>query len=130
MKPMKIASNPPKSFADFISNEVSGADAFMQKQKTNRLSLEIGVTVLLYIEEHNITQKELAQRMGVSPQHVNKILRGTPNLSMETIVKIEDALNIKLISVIPQDHPILQYSLTYSANMEYKNSEQLFIEVA
>lgn len=37
--------------------------------------------------------------MDVSPQYVNKIVKGKENLSLETIAKIEEALGISLISV-------------------------------
>lgn len=45
------------------------------------------------------TQKELAEAMNCSPQYVNKLLKGTENLQLETIVKIEQILNITLIEV-------------------------------
>ncbi|MBO3097600.1 helix-turn-helix domain-containing protein [Gelidibacter pelagius] len=45
------------------------------------------------------TQKELAEAMNCSPQYVNKLLKGTENLQLETIVKIEQILNVHLIEV-------------------------------
>lgn len=46
------------------------------------------------------TQKELAEAMACSPQYVNKLLKGTENLQLETITKIEQILNINLIKVL------------------------------
>lgn len=62
-------------------------------------SAQIAVQVLFAIKDKGITQKELAAKMGVSPQYVNKIVKGSENLSLETISKIEQALSISLISV-------------------------------
>ncbi|WP_062619106.1 helix-turn-helix domain-containing protein [Aequorivita aquimaris] len=45
------------------------------------------------------TQKELAEAMVCSPQYVNKLLKGTENLQLETITKIEQILSINLIEV-------------------------------
>ena len=45
------------------------------------------------------TQKELAKAMLCSPQYVNKLLKGTENLQLETITNIEQILNIRLIEV-------------------------------
>lgn len=45
------------------------------------------------------TQKELAEAMICSPQYVNKLLKGTENLQLETITKIEQILNIRLIEI-------------------------------
>ena len=46
-----------------------------------------------------VNQKELAQRMGCTPQYVSKILKGKENLSLETICKIEDALDMEFQTV-------------------------------
>lgn len=50
-------------------------------------------------ETLGVNQKELAQRMGCTPQYVSKILKGKENLSLETISKIEDALEMEFKSV-------------------------------
>jgi transcriptional regulator with XRE-family HTH domain len=41
--------------------------------------------------------KDAAERMGCSQQYVSKILKGRENLSLETLAKIEDALNLRLV---------------------------------
>jgi transcriptional regulator with XRE-family HTH domain len=45
-----------------------------------------------------LTQKQLAEQMGCSQQYVSKVLKGQENLSLETISKIEDCLNISIFS--------------------------------
>ncbi len=65
-------------------------------------SFEIAVRVLDALKSKGMTQKELADKMGVSPQFINKIVKGQENLSLETITKIGSALGIKLIEV-PKD---------------------------
>lgn len=62
-------------------------------------SSKIAFRILSELEKQGISQKELALRMGVTPQYVNKIVKGKENLSLETIWKIEEALGITLISV-------------------------------
>jgi transcriptional regulator with XRE-family HTH domain len=62
-------------------------------------SSKIAFRILSELEKQGISQKELALRMGVTPQYVNKIVKGKENLSLETIWKIEEALGIILISV-------------------------------
>ena len=49
------------------------------------------------MEELGLTQKMLAERMGCSQQYVSKVLRGRENLSLETLCKIENALNLQII---------------------------------
>ncbi len=66
-------------------------------------SFKIAVRVLREIRvqkaENGMTQKKLAEEMGVSPQYINKVLKGKENLTLETISKIETVLGITLIEV-------------------------------
>jgi ribosome-binding protein aMBF1 (putative translation factor) len=64
-------------------------------------SFGIAVRILTTLRSKSMTQKELADKMGVSAQHVNKIVKGQENLSLETIAKLESALGIELISLPP-----------------------------
>jgi plasmid maintenance system antidote protein VapI len=65
------------------------------------LSAQIAVRVLSALRKGGEikTQKELAEKLQVSPQYVNKIVKGRENLSLDTIVKLEKALNIRLIEI-------------------------------
>jgi transcriptional regulator with XRE-family HTH domain len=51
------------------------------------------------LDEINMTQKELAFLLKVSPQQVSKWVKGNENLTLETISKLEVALNIDLLYV-------------------------------
>lgn len=64
-----------------------------------RYSQKIAVVVLHAIKSQKISQKELAEKMDVSPQYVNKLIKGREKLNIETIAKLEEALNISLIEV-------------------------------
>lgn len=62
-----------------------------------RYSQHIAMRMLDKMEELNMTQKVLAEKMGCSQQYVSKILKGRENLSIETLCKIEDALQLTLL---------------------------------
>lgn len=62
-------------------------------------SSKIAFRILSELDRKGLSQKELAAKMGVSPQYVNKIVKGKENLSLETISKIEEALEISLVSI-------------------------------
>lgn len=49
------------------------------------------------MDEQHLTQRALAERMGCTQQYISKLLKGQENLSLETLVKIEDALSIELL---------------------------------
>lgn len=67
-----------------------------------RYSQQIAMMMLDKMEEMQMTQKTLAERMGCSQQYVSKILKGKENLSIETLSKIEDALQISLLSKLAE----------------------------
>lgn len=62
-----------------------------------RYSQRIAMMMLDRMEELGLTQKLLAERMGCSQQYVSRVLKGTENLSIETIFKIESALKLNIL---------------------------------
>lgn len=62
-----------------------------------RYSQMIAMKMLDKMEQLGMTQKVLAERMGCSQQYVSKILQGKENLSLETLSKIENALELQLV---------------------------------
>lgn len=47
-----------------------------------------------------MTQKELAEKMGVSPTYAGRLLKGQENLTLETICNLQKVTGTELISVI------------------------------
>lgn len=64
-----------------------------------RHSQHIAMMMLDKMEALGMTQRVLAERMGCSQQYVSRILKGHENLSIETMCKIEDALDL---AILPQ----------------------------
>lgn len=62
-----------------------------------RYSQQIAMQMLDKMEETGLNQRGLAERMGCTQQYVSKILKGQENLSIETICKIEEALELELL---------------------------------
>lgn len=65
-----------------------------------RYSQRIAMMMLDKMEELGLTQKSVAERMGCSQQYISKVLKGTENLSIETIAKIEDALELEILEPV------------------------------
>ena len=61
------------------------------------VSSDIALAVLRTLRKTGMTQRVLAERMGCSPQYVSKVLKGSENLTLETICKMQKVLQIKLI---------------------------------
>ncbi len=62
-------------------------------------SQSVAFIILEALSGQKITQKDLAEKLGVSPQQVNKWVKGKENFTFETIAKIEKALNIKIMTI-------------------------------
>ncbi len=50
------------------------------------------------MEQLGMTQKALAVKMNCSQQYISKVLKERENLSLETLCKIEKALDIKILN--------------------------------
>ncbi len=86
---------------------------------------KFALVLLDYLEENKISQKELAKRMDVSPQQVNKILRAKANLTFETLDKIESALGVTLSSPkIIGKKQILSQTIESVMTLVYKSSRK------
>ena len=57
----------------------------------------ITLQVLRAMDDQSITQVELAKRMGCTQQYVSNLLKGSSNMTLETIARLENALSIDLV---------------------------------
>jgi ribosome-binding protein aMBF1 (putative translation factor) len=102
-----MKSDNLKNFQKLVSNERSG---WFEKAKWNvenevwlEKSAKIAARILHEIRAqkpiNGMTQKMLAEKMNVTPQHINKIVKGQENLTLETISRIEQVLGVTLVEV-------------------------------
>ena len=59
----------------------------------------ITLQVLRAMDDQSITQVELAKRMGCTQQYVSNLLKGSSNMTLETIARLENALSIDLVKL-------------------------------
>ena len=57
----------------------------------------ITIKIMQAMDEQKVTQSMLASRIGCSQQYVSNLLKGSSNMTLETISKIEDALEIDIV---------------------------------
>ena len=65
-----------------------------------RYSQRIAIMILDKMEELGLTHKSVAERMGCTQQYISRVLKGGENLSIETISKIEDVLELEKLEPI------------------------------
>lgn len=62
-----------------------------------KYSRYITLRVLKSMEEQAVTQAELARRMECSQQYISNLLKGSTNMTLETIARLENALQIDIV---------------------------------
>lgn len=100
-----------------------------------RESQNIAITVLEKLRELQWTQKMLAEQMQVSPQQITKIVSGRENLTLETIVKLQQILNVKLLhtaaAASPKTHQFsLQKVIVTAAKPTYLKEGAKVVQVS
>lgn len=79
----------------------------------------IVLKVLRHMEQANMTQKELAEKLGVSPQYINKFLHGQDcDIKVSTAIRYGRILGVKLID-IPDDSAVndKEINIIYKINV-------------
>lgn len=92
-----------EKFNKIVTKQPSQWRMQYEKRKKNRTwakkSAIVALNVLTILKEKKWSQKQLAEKMGVSAQQVNKIVKGKENFTFETISKLENALEFRLFEV-------------------------------
>ena len=64
-----------------------------------RWSRQLATTLIGYMQDNGLKRADLADRLGVSPQYVSRLLSGTENLSFKSIANIEEKLGISCLEI-------------------------------
>ena len=90
---------------DFLDNHQSAtpskwkeaAEWRRKNEKWLKYARVITMKTMQAMDKQSVTQSLLAERMGCSQQYVSNLLKGSSNMTLETISRIETALNIDII---------------------------------
>ena len=79
------------------------AESRRRNSRWLKYSSMIALMVRQRMQEVGVTQVMLADRLGCTQQHVSMLLKGSSNLTLETIAKLEEALDFNIIgdAIIP-----------------------------
>lgn len=101
-KNIEIQSENMKKFLSLVSPEKSDVHELMQWRQKNRKWLKhsffIAIKILLTLDKENISIDKFSELSGIEKEEIMKILKGSENMTIETISKIEEALQIKIIN--------------------------------
>lgn len=106
---MRARVKPEKNWISKSKFEIENEEELLACRK-------IILKIVRYMKDNNMNQRDLAKKLGVSPQYINKLLHGQDlDLKITTVLRYGRILGIKLI-VLPEDEPdthqgTIQYSL-------------------
>ncbi len=117
-----------KLVSDKPSNFLSKLAYYKANKKWIDQSSKVAINVLEALRVKGLSQKDLAKKMNVSAQQVNKIIKGKQNLTFETVGKLEDALEISLMEIIDfKAITEIEISATQLKSAPTKFIEELFV---
>ena len=91
--------NLKENSIELASDQTSDWKAKAQYRRENnewlQKSSDIAYYVLKAMKAQNLSQKDLAEKLNISPQQISQIVEGQENLTLETITKLEKTLGIQ-----------------------------------
>lgn len=122
-----------EKFMKLVSDEKTDTIARNRERIKNRAMLResqrIALKVLLKLDELGWTQKDLASKMSVSPQQVNKIVSGKENLTIGTQIQLQDILGIPILASYyeNQSKEMVEKIKIFTQELIYAFNEQNFV---
>ncbi len=112
-----------EKFLALVSKEetktIERAKVRLAQKSYSKLSNAIAFEILERLDELSWKQKELAEKMGVTPQQVNKWVKGNENFTLETIAKLSQILGVELINVVAKPTTPKSEKVKVSASEDY-----------
>ncbi|MBP6871946.1 MAG: helix-turn-helix domain-containing protein [Bacteroidales bacterium] len=122
-----------EKFMKLVSDEKTDTIARNRERIKNRAMLResqrIALKVLLKLDELGWTQKDLASKMSVSPQQINKIVSGKENLTIGTQIQLQDILDIPILASYYENKSkeMVEQIKIFTQELIYAFNEQNFV---
>jgi len=113
-----------KKFQRLVSQEktdsIAKNRARIKNRKQLRESQAIALKVLDKLDELGWTQRKFATEMDVSPQQISKIVSGKENLTLATLIRLQDLLDIPVLATyFEKEQKTTQSKITLKAQAKY-----------
>ncbi|MBO8484217.1 MAG: helix-turn-helix transcriptional regulator [Bacteroidetes bacterium] len=95
-----MEANTKKRRMRKVSSWMSDAARSINNEEGILAGKRIVLKVLRYMESKHMSQKDLAEKLGVSPQYINKFLHGQEcDIKVSTAIRYGNILGLKLIEI-------------------------------
>jgi transcriptional regulator with XRE-family HTH domain len=95
-----------KTNDELIAEELRSDPEFRAEWERTALGRAVAIAIVRYRAEHDLSQRDLAQRLGMKQPQVARLELGEVNPSMDTLMRIASQLEIEFtIDVRPAGSP-------------------------
>ncbi|MHB1688443.1 MAG: helix-turn-helix domain-containing protein [Ignavibacteriaceae bacterium] len=139
---IKKNKNDQEFFSEFLQSIRVRVKSFV------RISTDIATQINYFLNKKNLTQRDLAERLGKKESEISKWLSGNHNFTIKTIANIEEAIGEEII-IVPlfakkeiKFIPVQSYSEQFDSfvhenlklkppmeNIEFDNNSQLLFNL-
>ncbi len=96
-----------KTNDELIAEQLRTDPEFRAEWERTALARAVAVTIVRYRAEHDLSQRELADRLGMKQPQVARLELGEVNPSVETLMRVSAQLGIEVtIDVRPAGTPV------------------------
>ena len=122
MSTIKNSKNKYQDIEDFFAEE------FTPNQKAWSITIDFYDQILSEMKKKGIKRTDVAEKMGVSPAAVSKLLNNTPNITLKKMVELADSvgLDLQLTTVQTEAGNKVQTNI-YQLKSEIKSSESISV---
>lgn len=101
---------------------MSLTDEDFEKEEDLQVCRLIVLRIVRFMKDNNLTQKDLAEKLNVTPQYINKFLHGHDlDLKISTVVRYQRLLGIKLLEIPSESAKNANPKPDVFVNMTVKN---------
>ncbi len=122
-----------EKFLQLVSDEDNNTLKEIKQRIKNRAMLresqQIAIKVLMKLDELGWSQKDLAEKMGVSPQQITKIVSGKENLTIETQIKLQNILDIPVLASYYENKEKGKGEFILNVEKQFVNIEKPFVMI-
>ena len=93
-----------------------------------KFSILFGKNLARYMQQHNVSQNELARRLGVSPTSVNNWCQGLKTPRMDKVDKICRLFGIRRVDLIAESAPDPDRKAISNFDDSLSSNEQALLE--
>lgn len=97
-----MAAIGEKTHGTLVAEEMNVDPEFRADWERTALARVVAAKIIEYRADHDLSQRDLADRLGVKQPYVNRLEAGETNPSVETLINIARVLGIEfLIDIAP-----------------------------